>query len=221
MRSNRFFSAAAWRSSITVIRHAESTWNVPRIRIQGQSKDNNICLSQAGRRSVKTDLLASIPKPDILITSPLLRCIQTAEEWFCVPFDRIPIKTVIKDNLMEINAGEYEGRWLDELNDDLLWKQWMQQPYLFPGFPNGETLEQFTSRLLDCFAEICKEYEHVNKNICIITHGIAMRVLMCCLTNQDPTFLWKFNVSNLEKIQLSGVDIEKLKRFSNDNLRFN
>jgi broad specificity phosphatase PhoE len=212
MRSNRFYISAAWRSSITVIRHAESTWNVPLIRIQGQSKDKSICLSEAGRLSVKTGLLASIPKPDILITSPLLRCIQTAEEWFAVPFERIPIKTVIKDDLMEINAGQYEGRWLDELKDDLLWNQWLQQPHLFSGFPNGETLNQFASRLLHCFIDICNEYDHSSKNICIITHGIVMRVLKCYIENQDPTSLWEYNVANLEQIKLSVAHIENLKR---------
>jgi broad specificity phosphatase PhoE len=210
MKTMRFFTTTAG-PHITLMRHAQSTWNAPRIRVQGQLKDKSICLSEEGRLSVQAKLISET-KPDVLISSSLLRCIQTIEAWFGMPQHLIPIPLIINDAFMEINAGTYEGRWLDELQEDPLWRQWMTKPHCFPGFPKGETLNAFAQRILQAISDLTTEYDNRNKHLYIITHSIAMRVVKCVMQDLDFSHLWHLPIENLEKIRLSPQDITKIKR---------
>lgn len=195
---------------ITVMRHAESAWNAPRIRVQGASRDPAICLSENGKSSIRS-LLWPLPKPQILICSPLLRCRQTAETWFDCDFKKIPVPTMIEPDLREIEAGIFEGRYTDELSDDPRWKAWLQNPLTFSGFPNGETPLQFQRRVLSAFARIASQFNHSPKTVCVITHGIVMRVLKCFLDgNKNLSYLWHYQVKNLERITLNKENINQL-----------
>lgn len=198
--SNQFFKPAG----VVFFRHGESTWNVLR-RVQGGSKDPSIMLTDAGRAAVKAQL-RTLPKPQLLICSPLLRCKQTAETWFDKPFDQIPIPTRINPAMAEINAGIYEGKYIDDLKNDPLWQQWMSNPAPFE-FPEGETLIDFSGRILRCVGDICSEQIKTKQITYVITHGVAMRVIKNKLANQDLGDLWKNTVDNLEQIALSDEQI--------------
>ena len=204
---NQFFRVP----KITFIRHAESCWNAPRVRVQGRSPDPSITLTKAGRLSVKPTL-ATLSKPRILLSSPLPRCIQTAEAWFDLPFERIPVQTKICPDLSEIHAGIYEGRWLNELKNDPLWQQWISDPMTFPGFPEGETPTEFYERVLRATTAICAEYGNIKQPVYVITHGVFMRALKCLLADQDLRHLWTYQVTNLEQIYLSDAQILKFQR---------
>lgn len=203
---NRFFNLSR---SITIMRHSESLWNVSG-RVQGRSGDPSITLSSTGRLAAQSLLM---PKPHVLVSSPLLRCKQTAEAWFDTPFDKLTIQTQVSPNLLEIHAGIYEGRLIKELQNDPLWRHWMDDPATFPGFPGGETLPEFQSRVLRGFGEVCVEHGDANKHVCVITHGVVMRVLKCFLANQNLAHLWTHQATNLERIQLSHEQIIKFQQF--------
>jgi alpha-ribazole phosphatase len=187
--------------TIIFMRHAESTWNVLR-KVQGGSINPDIILSPAGRLSVHTKL-AHTPKPQIIISSPLIRCKQTAEEWLGQP------PHIINDDLAEINAGKYEGLSIDDLQADHLWQQWMTNPLEFPGFPEGENLATFAQRVLFGAAKICEEYGDAKHQVVVVTHGVTMRVFKCFLANQSLQHLWSHQVGNLEQIGLSKAQIKK------------
>lgn len=201
-----------WAKTITIIRHAESSWNAAPIRIQGQTRDPSIILSPAGRASVKTSLV-DLKKPHVLISSPLIRCKQTAEAWFDTAFDQITIPTRIENNLAEINVGIYEGLALDELKNDPLWSHWMTNPDTFPGFPQGESLPELQQRVLPAMSDICIAQAHPQQRICVLTHGVVMRVIKCFLDNKSLSQLWTYKVENLEQIHLSPTQINQFKNF--------
>ncbi|PJD93959.1 MAG: phosphoglycerate mutase [Legionella sp.] len=196
---------------IVFIRHAESVWNVSG-QVQGSLSHPCITLSEKGVASVQP-MLAALPKPQVLITSPLIRCKQTAEAWFGVPFDRIQIPTKVEPAMAEIKAGTYEGLYIKDLKDDPLWRVWMKHPATFPGFPEGEDLHAFSHRILRGAGEICAAYPHPNQTVCVFTHGVVMRVLKCFLANQDISQLWAHKVDNLEQIPLSEEQILKFQHF--------
>lgn len=198
-------------SRIVFIRHAESKWNVLR-KVQGNLADPTITLTPAGQLSVRP-ALAALPKPHTLIVSPLIRCKQTAEAWFDTSFEQIPITTKQEPNLLEINAGIYEGRNIDELKNDPLWKLWMNDPISFPGFPEGEKLEDFSRRVLQSAATLCMDHADSNQRVCVITHGVVMRVLKCFIADQGLEHLWTHQVTNLERIHLSEEQILKFRAF--------
>jgi broad specificity phosphatase PhoE len=163
-------------SNITIMRHAESIWNSPKIRIQGQHPHIN--LSEAGRRSVQPTL-AHLKKPTVLVVSDLVRTHQTAEAWFGVPFD------------------------------DKFWQIWMKCPDRFEGFPNGENLAAVADRTLNCIASLCIRYADTNERVCVITHGVVMRVLKCFLAQQELKNIWSHQVTNLEQINLTHEQIKQ------------
>lgn len=204
--SNQFFKLPR----LVFMRHGESEWNVKKI-VQGSSPDPSITLTSAGRASVKSTL-ASVPKPQLLISSPLLRCKQTGEAWFDRPFDHIPIPTKMNPAIAEINAGIYEGLYLDDLKNDPVWQQWMTNPMSF-GFPGGETLIAFSDRVLRGAGAICTEHADTKQLTYVITHGVVMRVLKCFLADQDLSHLWTHKVENLEQIALSDEQILKFQQF--------
>ena len=204
--TNFFFKS----SRLVFLRHGESEWNVKKI-VQGCSPDPSITLSAAGRESVQPTL-ATLPKPQLLISSPLLRCKQTAEAWFGVPFEQIPIPTKVNPAMAEINAGIYEGLYLDELKNDLVWQQWMSNPASFE-FPGGEKLTEFSDRVLRGAGAICAEHGNSKQITYVITHGVVMRVLKCFLADQDLAYLWSHQVTNLEQICLSDAQIMKFQQF--------
>ncbi|WP_058498441.1 histidine phosphatase family protein [Legionella gratiana] len=205
-------------AKIVIMRHAETLWNEPRKRIQGQSSSSEIVLSDKGKQDIIATM-SSTKTPDLLILSPLLRCIQTAETWFGMQFKEIKTPTVFIDGLKEVNAGRLEGLYVDELSEDSkkIWEHWKNDPLTFPGFPEGETLAEFQDRVLHTFSEICNNYGDNPQDIYIIAHGGPMRVLGCFLNNKDLSHLWDHAVSNLEKIELTHDQIIRLQDYGQEN----
>ena len=79
------------------------------------------------------------PEADIVISSPMRRCIETAE--LIYP----GIKPKIYDGLAETNFGKFENRSYDDLKDDPLYKEWLASSGTLP-FPGGESSEAFRKR---------------------------------------------------------------------------
>lgn len=189
------------------MRHAETMWNQPPIRVQGSCPDPSISLSSGGLLSVPTTL-ANVKKPTVLVTSSLRRSQQTAEAWFGLPFLKIPVLKRIEPDIKEINAGIYEGKYIEALKDDPMWQRWMQSPHTFEGFPEGECLQEVADRSLKCFASLCAEYGDSNHRVCVITHGVVMRILKCYLRGQEFEHLWSHPVANLERITLTDSQVQ-------------
>ncbi|MDO4504479.1 MAG: histidine phosphatase family protein, partial [Clostridia bacterium] len=95
------------------------------------------------------DLKSSFKYPNVqeIYSSPLIRCIKTAE--IIYPNQ----KCNIIDDLRECDFGDWEGKTPSELNDNPLYHQWIKRSgEIAP--PNGESLTDFYKR-------ICKAFELV------------------------------------------------------------
>ena len=121
--------------------------------------------------------------------------------------------TRMNSHLLEINAGHYEGRLIKDQENDPLWQIWMKDPMAFPGFPGGETLVEFQSRVLQGLGRICTEHGGANQQVLVITHGVVMRVLKCFLADQNLEHLWKHQVSNLEQIHFTQAQIIQFQQY--------
>lgn len=136
---------------ITLIRHAESTYNAKRL-LQGQIDSE---LSNKGLNDTKEKAKDFPLDFDICFCSPLKRTRQTAE--ILVPY----LNAIYDDRLMERGLGD----WENTPNTDE--KQFLMHNKTVP--PNGETFEDFDSRILNFLEMIKKNY--TDKNILIVTHG--------------------------------------------------
>ena len=81
--------------------------------------------------------------PEFLYTSPMKRCVQTAE----LLFERNPI---LIPEWKEMDFGQFEGKNYEELKDNPDYQKWIDSNGTLP-FPGGEPREQFIRRSMEGF----------------------------------------------------------------------
>ena len=102
------------------------------------------------------------PPADIVVSSPMRRCIQTAD----IIYPYVPIK--IYNDLRECDFGDFENKSYAELNGDPYYQAWIDSGGKIP-FPNGEGHMDFTDRCCNAFLQAVSENE--GKAIAFVVHG--------------------------------------------------
>lgn len=87
------------------------------------------------------------PDCEIIITSPMKRCIETAR--FIYPQKEITICS----ELCECDFGDFENKSYEELKDNPAYKKWLESNGTLP-FPNGEAHDVFKNRCTEGFCEV-------------------------------------------------------------------
>ncbi|WP_010252080.1 histidine phosphatase family protein [Acetivibrio cellulolyticus] len=159
------------KTRVIFVRHAEAEGNLYRIfhgwTDSGITEKGHIQAKKAAER------LKDV-KIDVIYSSSLKRTMQTAQ--YIADIKGLPI--IRTDKLKEINGGDWEGRKWDELPG--IWPDeyhtWENEPHIHR-MPNGETMQEFQERLKNEVMYIIDNNK--GKNICIVTHGTAIRALMC------------------------------------------
>ena len=157
---------------LVLVRHGETAWNKAG-RFQGQSPVglNPRGLSQA--RQVAKALSAL--KPEALYSSPLPRCLMTAQE-----ISRelsIPVQPL--EGIKEVNLGELEGITGDEMRTKYadIYAAWRKDPAEVV-FPGGESIGQLQQRAWTAIEEI--EKAHPNRVLLVaVSHNFAIRAILC------------------------------------------
>lgn len=136
---------------LTLIRHAESIYNERKL-LQGQIDCE---LSKKGLEDTKEKSKNFPSDFNICFCSPLKRTKQTAK--ILVPY----LNVIYDERLIERGLGD----WENTPNTDE--KQFLMHNKIVP--PNGETFENFDSRILDFLEMIKNNYN--NEKILVVTHG--------------------------------------------------
>ena len=179
------------KTRLIFVRHAEAEGNVNR-RFQGWTDGE---LTEKGHiQAQKVAKRLKDEKIDVIYSSSLKRTMQTAD--YISKIKNLPI--IRTDKLKEINGGDWENVSFDEL--PTLWPHehdtWENKPHMHK-MPNGESMEEFLQRLIKEVEYIIKS--NTGKNICIVTHGTAIRALMCyflgCNLNKMLEVEWYDNTS--------------------------
>ena len=87
------------------------------------------------------------PYADVIFSSPLIRCTQTANILYDSP------KIIAVDGLKEINFGDWEDKSAKELENDGQFKAWISDGGK-GRVPNGESTEMFAQRVGAAFETI-------------------------------------------------------------------
>lgn len=140
-------------------------------------------LSLNGRRQAKSlENNNSLKNIDIIISSPYKRTLSTA-----IPISNIAHKPIyLSDNLKELNFGDWEGKTHNEISKKFPneYSTWQTKSHAHK-MPNGESLNTLKTRLLDEVNRL--EHENPGKTICLVTHGICAKVLMCHFYDKSLT----------------------------------
>ena len=126
------------------------------------------------------------PYAEVVISSPLKRCIQTAKLIY-------PNKEpVIINELTEYDFGDFEGCTADELKDLDTFKQWIAGTSPDTPVPFGESQTQFNARICGCFEKIVDGIiKSGTGSTAVFTHGgIIMSLMSAFAVPECPAHEW-------------------------------
>ena len=150
---------------VALVRHSKTLGNIKK-RYIGIT-DEPIC--EEGIELLKDFIYFDV---DVVYSSPLKRCIQTAQIIY-------PDKDkIIIEDLKECNFGEFENKNFMELSDNKAYQDWIDSGGK-EKFPGGEEVSLFKKRCTDAFKGIINE--SVSKNhdtVGIVAHGGTIMSIM-------------------------------------------
>lgn len=113
-------------------------------------------------------LLADIPAPFVVYSSPLQRCAKLALQ--------IQAQVIFDERLMEMNFGSWEMQSWDAIERDEI-DAWANN--LITYAPGGsESVTQFAQRTLDFLQELCAKKATDQRTPIIVTHAGWMRLAL-------------------------------------------
>ncbi|MFL3005048.1 MAG: histidine phosphatase family protein [Candidatus Neomarinimicrobiota bacterium] len=184
-----------WRNAIKIsfFRHFKTSYNDG--SYLGQSRNPNIDL--------KSIIKDEFEEPNIIYSSPLARCIQSANIIY-------KNSNLIYDNrLLEFNYGDAEGLKYEEFLH--------QYPHIIsdwkngkdPCFPNGENTNQVFNRLFSFLRDLSKTLNksHINR-VSIFTHNGILRCLIGNFFQIDKKDWFKIFIPHGTQIEFLYLDEE-------------
>lgn len=148
---------------ICFIRHGKTFGNLEK-RYIGKT-DEPLC--ETGIKELKK---MHFPQSDLLICSPMKRCIQTAEILFPKQ------KYIIFSSLRECDFGDFEKKNYHDLNGDIYYQMWIDSGGEI-AFLNGELPSDFRKRCTAGFSEIVEQYAD-KASITFVVHGGTIMAIL-------------------------------------------
>lgn len=186
-------------TTIFFLRHAESNANRSGI-LAGRLP--NISLSDSGsRESRKIAKTLCDLELDLIISSPLQRCIETIS-----PFLKRSGKNLtFEPGFQEMDYGTWSGKELKTLSRKPDWKTIQSQPEKFR-FPKGESFKEASKRVSAALKRI--ESENPKKRILIVTHGDIIKLAVTATLGLPIN---KFQHFIIDPASISTIDLQHKK----------
>lgn len=157
-------------TELYLVRHGQTVWNLEK-RLQGSKNSNltDLGKEQAARLGKRFE--------DIHIDSAYCSTSDRAMETCRIILGNKTIQPTLLDSIKEMDLKSWEGKLNSEIKaqNEELFNQFWNAPHLMTEFP-GETLNDFTNRIINALNIIIKENE--NKKVLVVTHGLVMRTLI-------------------------------------------
>jgi broad specificity phosphatase PhoE len=152
-----------------LVRHGEHVWRDRGI-LAGRSP--GVGLSAIGRTEMAAtaEILAG-EKIAALYASPLERTKESAE----ILAARFALPVRYRDDLIELDFGEWTGLTFDEVRRDARWEAWRACRSM-AAIPGGESMRQVQQRIMNALVEL--EREHPRAALVIVSHGDVIRAAL-------------------------------------------
>lgn len=180
---------------VLLVRHAENEY-VKEHRLAGRIP--GVHLNERGR--VQADLLAEFLKGapiKAVYSSPLER----AQETVAKIAEQNRIAVITREELTEVDYGEWQGQSLKDLRKTALWKTVQQRPALTQ-FPYGETFASAQQRSCDWLTHECEQYK---------PKGIILCVSHCDLIKLIIGFFIGLPLDQFQRLNISTASISALR----------
>jgi broad specificity phosphatase PhoE len=185
------------RGIAILMRHGETAWN-RQGRVMGR---HPIELTDHGRaQAAATARFAATIKPDLIVTSPLVRARQTAE---IVSEGLGGIEIVEEPGIAEVLYGRWEGMHYHELIEDPYYTTYRKSPIEHPT-PGGETIPEVQARGVEAVMRTMEV--HSGKRVLFVSHGDIVRTVLCHFLGLELKHFHRIRVDNaaLSAIQIAG-----------------
>jgi broad specificity phosphatase PhoE len=149
-----------------LVRHGEHVWRGRGI-LAGRSA--GVGLTAAGRIEIGA-IGEQLAGEEIvaLYASPLQRTRESAE----ILAARLGLRVQCRDDLIELDFGEWTGLSFDEVRRDDRWEAWRTRRSL-AAVPGGESMRQVQVRAVDALAELHRTHER--GTVVVVSHGDVIR----------------------------------------------
>lgn len=108
-----------------------------------------------------------------LVTSPLERCVQTAEAVRAAQGTGVPVRTDAR--LLECDYGAWTGARLADLAADPLWPQVQSRPSGVV-FPDGESMADMAGRAVSAVGDWCARFPE--GAVALVSHGDVIKAIL-------------------------------------------
>ncbi len=160
-------------TKLILVRHCQAQGNLERY-FQGKIDSD---ITAKGREQIgRTAEMLSMEPIDVFYTSSKQRARKSTDGINI--YHNVPVIT--DDRLTEIDAGEWEGTYLTDIEKKYpeQYDNWKNHPAVFHA-PGGESMAQVYERVSKALDDIISENK--GKTICIVSHGCAIKCMMCYL----------------------------------------
>jgi alpha-ribazole phosphatase len=164
-------------------------------RYRGNAIDDP--LSDKGWRQMR-DAVKDLPVPDIVISSPMKRCLEFASD-YCTTNNLA--EPLTDDRLKEIGFGEWEGQTSAEIeaaDPEVIRRFYFDPVNQRPA--GAEPLDAFCSRVTAALKAI--RTQHADKRILVVAHAGVMRAITGIVLETPLASLYKISVGNAAIITL-------------------
>jgi probable phosphoglycerate mutase len=154
---------------LVLVRHGSTEHSLER-RFSGR---NELPLSEIGeQQATRLAMRARQWSPDVIVSSPLLRCTQTAE----AIAERVGMPVEVLTDLVEIDFGAWEGLTMAEAaaTDADALTAWYEKPDTAP--PGGESFEAAARRVLRARDALLGM--HRGQTVVVVTHVTPIKLLV-------------------------------------------
>lgn len=174
---------------LILVRHGRTVLNAAG-KLQGRL---DVPLDDVGRDQA-TAVANHVGPVDELISSPLLRAVQTAEA-FGVPFEQ-------DERWVELSYGRFEGMSSTEAMSAEAWEHWRLDPNYVPD--GGESLVDLDERVrLACEAIAERARDH---DVAIVTHVSPIKAAVAWAIGAPIDIAWRSHLSQASvcRIEIRG-----------------
>jgi len=181
-------------TTVDLMRHGEP---VGGRRYRGQLDDP---LSDKGWRQMRRAVAGDAPW-DLLISSPLRRCLEFAQELS----RRRGLALEVEERVKEVGFGAWEGRTAEQVaahDPDILQRFWRDPVRERP--PGAESLPAFRGRVVAAWTDALAR--HAGRHILIVGHAGVIRMVLSEVLGMPPIHLFRIQVPNagITRLQVQG-----------------
>jgi broad specificity phosphatase PhoE len=123
-----------------------------------------------------------------LYASPLQRTRETAE----ILAARLGLTIALRDDLLELDFGEWTGKTFDEIRGDPCWPAWSTQRSL-AAIPGGESMRQVQRRAVEALIEMGAL--HPDQSVLVVSHGDVIRAALVFALGMPLDFYGRIEVA--------------------------